>query len=99
MYIVNIAYTLMKSERVKSVTNAGIINPSPLTPNNRAMKKQGHQLKFISKIDSNGKGITILEDYKKKSFQDTEFTLVSLSITEGTYIASAFSSFVVKIIK
>lgn len=60
------------------------------------MKIHGKNLIFISRINSDGKS----EKVNKKSikyFEDDEYSLTCLSITNKTYIASAMSTFVVKI--
>jgi hypothetical protein len=57
---------------------------------------KGKDLIFISRIERDGKSVTVVtEDVK---YLDTEvFNLNCLSITNGTYIASAFNSYVVKL--
>jgi len=61
------------------------------------MKKFASELEFISRISADGKSIVLdvsneLTDYEKKEL----FKLNSLSISNGTYIASSMSTYVVK---
>lgn len=59
---------------------------------------QGKDLIFISRIRFDGLGIQVYEDQECPQHLDNErFDLQRLSITMGTYIASAFNSYVVKI--
>lgn len=60
------------------------------------IKVKGSRLEFISSIKRDGSG-TYPVDVEIPSLNDTIFTLTSLSITNGTYIASEFNSFVVKL--
>ena len=61
-------------------------------------KAQGKELIFISRIQRDGKGVELIESESKVwDFQDETFDLSCLSISYGTYIASAFNSYVVKI--
>lgn len=60
-------------------------------------RKYGRKLEFISRIKRDGSGTEPIED--SKHLDDTKFNLTCLSITKGTYIASEFNSFVVKIKK
>ena len=56
----------------------------------------GKDLIFISRINGSGKGTKPV--YADMSYEDdSKFTLNSLSVTHGTYIASENSSYVVKI--
>jgi len=62
------------------------------------MERFGSELIFISEISGDGKKIKLVDDVlisdlDKKSI----FKLNSLSITNGTYIASGMSSYVVKL--
>lgn len=59
-----------------------------------AEKIQGKKLIFISRIQRDGSGTTPVTDTK---YMDDEcFVVRCLSITNGTYIACSFNSFVVK---
>jgi len=59
------------------------------------MKLKGNRLKFISQINRDGKGVTGVK--YPMHWANTEFNITSLSISNSTYIASEFNSFVVKI--
>ncbi len=61
------------------------------------MTRYGCELIFISRIDSDGKGIMpVLE--KSTTVEDKEiFILNRLSISKDTFIASSISTFVVKL--
>ncbi len=67
------------------------------------MKKKAHELIFISQIKRDGSGTSkVSKAYLKAMLEnplmkDDEFDLTSLSISEGTFIASGFNSFVVKL--
>lgn len=62
------------------------------------MKAKGSELIFISLIHRNGKDISVIEDQDRVNhLKNIEFNLVHLSITLGTYIASEFNSYVVKL--
>lgn len=63
------------------------------------MKKSARQLEFISRINRNGKGVKKVDiDYEFYLTERNEvFDLYQLSLTEKTYIAIGFNSFVVKI--
>ena len=69
------------------------------------MKAKASELEFISQINRDGNGTTkVIESYLKAMMEgpfmkEEEFELNCLSITEGTYIASGFNSFVVKLLK
>lgn len=58
-------------------------------------KEYGHNLEFISRILRDGSGTVDDKDYEH--LDNTSFNLQCLSITHGTWIASGFNSFVVKI--
>lgn len=61
---------------------------------------KGKDLSFISRIAPDGYSIEILFNMTKTKYLDEEIlTLNRLSITEDTYIASGFNSYVVKIKK
>lgn len=61
------------------------------------MKRFGRELKFISRIDGDGKKIILLDKEDMSNWDRETFKLNCLSITNNTWIASAFSSFVVKL--
>lgn len=67
------------------------------------MKKKAHELIFVSQINRDGSGThPVAESYLKSMLEnhlmkDEDFELNSLSITEKTYIASGFNSFVVRL--
>jgi len=62
------------------------------------MKAQGKDLIFISRILRDGSGVEPIAETKDMTFTNYEvYKLNCLSITKGTYIASAFNSYVVKI--
>ncbi len=60
------------------------------------VKKLGKELEFISCIKRDGSGTSPIEA-EPKHLQETTFVLAGLSITLGTFIASEFNSYVVKI--
>jgi len=62
------------------------------------MKKFGKELIFISQIKRNGRGvdIDISKEYIEMMRNDL-FHLTALSLSEKTFIASGFNSFVVKL--
>jgi len=61
------------------------------------MTRYGCELIFISKINSDGKGINpVTEKLTKLENQDI-FILNCLSISKGTFIASSMSTYVVKL--
>ncbi len=67
------------------------------------MEKKASELDFISQIKRDGSGtFKVPDDYLKSMLEnplmkDDLFELRRLSITEGTYIAMGFNSFVVKL--
>ena len=66
-----------------------------------AKRAKASELEFISRIKRDGSGVQILgkkdcEKLASSEHIDDVFTLNSLSITNGTYIASGFNSYVVK---
>ena len=69
------------------------------------MKKKPHELEFISHILRDGSGTKpVPSDYLKAMeenpfMKDKEFKLNCLSLTEKTFIASGFNSFVVRLKK
>ncbi len=62
-----------------------------------------HQLEFISQINRDGSGTTkVKEDYLNEMLtnplmKDELYVIHGLSLTEKTYIASGFNSFVVRL--
>ena len=60
---------------------------------------KGKDLIFISRILRDGSGTVDVEDELVRIYREREFTLIPLSITEGTYIAADFNVFVVKVRK
>lgn len=58
-------------------------------------QEYGRNLEFISRIKRDGSGTVYDDDYKH--LDNIKFDLQSLSITLGTWIASGFNSYVVKI--
>jgi len=67
------------------------------------MKKLSSELIFISQINRDGSGTTpVDEEYLKfllenKFSKNNKYRMQCLSMTQGTYIASNFNSFVVKL--
>lgn len=63
------------------------------------MKKRikGNELIFISQINRDGSGTEIVSKENIDFMDDFEFTLISLSITQKTFIAVDFNSYVVKL--
>lgn len=61
------------------------------------MKKLGKELKFISQIKRDGSGIIDVSDKDMSHLDKDKFELNSLSLSQKTYIASEFNSFVVKL--
>jgi hypothetical protein len=67
------------------------------------MKKYARELEFISQINRDGSGVSkVPDDYLKAMLEnplmkDELYELNCLSITHGTYIATNFNSFVVKL--
>lgn len=64
-------------------------------------KALGKDLIFISRIKRDGSGTEIVldPDEDMKHLDNTKFQLVRLSITQETYVASGFNSYVVKLKK
>lgn len=60
------------------------------------MKKLGKELDFISWINRDGSGVSPVKDRLVELMQDDLFGVTCLSITDKTYIASGFNSFVVR---
>ena len=63
------------------------------------MNKLGKELIFISWIKRDGSGTEKISKKHLNILQEDEFDLTCLSLTEKTYIASGFNSFVVKLKK
>lgn len=62
------------------------------------MKRFGSELIFISRISGDGKRIEIIENIDITGTTTEElYELNSLSISNGTYIASGMSTYVVKL--
>jgi len=61
------------------------------------MKKQAHELIFISQIHRDGSGVTMLPADYTPHPETEEYELQRLSLTLNTYIASSMNSYVVKI--
>jgi len=62
------------------------------------MTRLGKQLVFISRINPDGSGTEILTcELAEGYMKNDRFDLSCLSITNGTYIAAGFNSFVVKL--
>jgi hypothetical protein len=59
-------------------------------------RAKGKELIFISTIKRDGSGTYILEDNSMSHLDNTEFVMNSLSITNKTYIACEFNSYVVR---
>ncbi len=63
-----------------------------------AKELNGKDLFFISRILRDGSGVEKIEDQSQATFMTGEvFKLNRLSVTEDTYIASGFNSYVVKL--
>lgn len=61
------------------------------------MKANGKELIFISRILRDGTGVDLIEDQDlMMHVRETVFDLSSLSLTQKTYIASEFNSYVVR---
>jgi hypothetical protein len=67
------------------------------------MKKYARELEFISQINRDGSGVSkVPDDYLKAMLEnplmkDDWYELHCLSLTNGTYIAIGFNSFVVRL--
>lgn len=61
------------------------------------MERFGSELIFISRISGDGKKTELIDDSEMDYDKKEIFKLNSLSITNGTYIASGMSSYVVKL--
>jgi hypothetical protein len=60
-------------------------------------KVEGHRLEFIAWIHRDGSGVTPMAGKNTSVIEREVYGLQSLSITQGTYIASAFNSYVVRL--
>ncbi|PXX26268.1 hypothetical protein C7967_11529 [Thalassospira sp. 11-3] len=61
------------------------------------MKKKGKKLIFISKISNDGLALSLVTKDHAKEIKNDIFKLTPLSLSEQTFIAKDFHSFVVKI--
>lgn len=61
------------------------------------MKKFGKELEFISWIKRDGSGVDIIDEEHIKIMENEKYKIHRLSLTEKTYIATGFNSFVVKL--
>lgn len=62
-------------------------------------KVKGRRLEFISQINRDGSGTSEIKDGYHSFMMDETFDLLRLSISEDTYIAHGFNSFVVRLKK
>lgn len=61
------------------------------------MKRYGCELEFISRINSDGLTVETVDEATEQAMRDNVYQLNRLSISEDTYIANGFNSFVVKL--
>lgn len=66
------------------------------------MKKKANELIFISKIKRDGSGVVLITpemqlNLETDKFIDDEFEINTLSLSNSTFIASGFNSYVVKL--
>lgn len=61
------------------------------------MEKKGKELEFISWIKRDGSGTVPINEAEVIPSDDDDFELICLSLSEKTFIASGFNSFVVKL--
>ena len=61
------------------------------------MEKLGKELEFISWIKRDGSGAKMVKKKLIELMQEDTFKVSCLSMTEKTFIASGFNSFVVKL--
>ena len=59
-------------------------------------RAKGKELIFISAIKRDGSGTSVFKDNSMSHLDNTEFVINSLSITNKTYIACEFNSYVVR---
>lgn len=57
---------------------------------------KGKKLHFISVIKRDGSGVVNVENSDNSRMNEDLFTITCLSISQGTFIASEFNSYVVK---
>ncbi len=60
------------------------------------MKALGKELIFIGRIEGDGNKITSIKDKDMRLFDDDKFKINCLSMTNRTFIASGFNTYVVK---
>ena len=63
------------------------------------MKAFGYELEFISQIARDGLSTFNADETYIEMMQQTEFTLMNLSLSKETFIAANFNVFVVKLKK
>lgn len=63
------------------------------------MKAKGSELEFISQIERNGLSVRMVNRQLTEHMDNDVFLLYTLSITEKTFIASGFNTFVVRLIE
>lgn len=61
------------------------------------MERYGCELKFITRINSDGLTVETVNDAYVEHAQDHRFELFPLSVSEGTFIAQHMGTFVVKL--
>ena len=61
------------------------------------MKKYGNELIFISQIDGNGLNVYPCSNYRNEIRDKQIFQINSLSLSNMTFIASGFNSYVVRL--
>ena len=61
------------------------------------MTKSGKELDFISQIKRDGSGTCKVTKAHVKVLENEKFVINRLSLTEDTFIASGFNSFVVRL--
>ena len=61
------------------------------------MTKKGKELEFISIINRDGSGTSKIEEGYVEMMKEDTFEVRCLSLTEKTFIASCFNSFVVRL--
>jgi hypothetical protein len=86
-------YTVGKKVEKRREANKKTPNKEP---NNDSYKAKGKELIFISNITRDGSGTSFLEETDMKHLDETVFNINCLSITNRTYIASEFNSYVVR---
>ena len=86
-------YTVGK--KVERRRNINSLKPQQEFKKNQYTAK-GKELIFISTISRDGNRTSSLKDIDMKHLNETEFNINCLSITNRTYIASEFNSYVVR---